>query len=176
MEANTPYWVHNLDPIAIHIFGDFGIRYYGLAYLLAFVAGYFMLRQFHRAGKSPLDAKATGSAVSALVLGVMIGGRLGYMVLYAWSELLHHPLSIFRVWEGGMSSHGGFIGVAFALYWVSRKQRISFLALADLLCLIAPIGLLLGREANFINGELWGRVSHVPWAVIFPSSAAHRHG
>ena len=172
METNTLHWVHNMDPIAIHIFGDFGIRYYGLAYLLAFVAGYFMLRQFHRAGRSLLDARAADNAVFALILGVMIGARLGYMILYAWPELLHRPMSLFRVWEGGMSSHGGFIGVAFALWWLSRKQRISFLSLGDLLCPIAPIGLLLGRIANFINGELWGRVSHVSWAVVFAQSAA----
>jgi phosphatidylglycerol:prolipoprotein diacylglycerol transferase len=171
MEPHATHWVDRLDPIAIHIHGNFGVRYYGLAYLLAFAAGYLMLRLFHRAGRSPLDAKMMGSTVFVLTLGVMIGGRLGYMILYSWPEFIRNPLIVFKIWEGGMSSHGGFIGVAIALWWVSRKCRIRFLLLSDLLCPIAPLGLLLGRIANYINGELWGRVSDVPWAVIFPHSA-----
>ncbi len=171
MEANTPHWVSNIDPIAIHFFGGYGIRYYALAYLLSFVAGYIMLGRLRRAGRSPLDADATADAVYVLALGVMIGGRLGYMILYAWPELLQRPFSLFMIWEGGMSSHGGFVGVAVALWYVSRKYQVSFRALGDLLCPIVPLGLLLGRIANFINGELWGRVSRVPWAVIFPQSA-----
>jgi phosphatidylglycerol---prolipoprotein diacylglyceryl transferase len=172
MATDTGYWVHNLDPIAIHFFGDFGIRYYGLAYLLAFVAGYLMLRQFHRAGRSPLDAEATDNVVFALVLGVMLGGRLGYVLLYAFPDFIANPLMVFKIWEGGMSSHGGFIGVAVALWWLSRNYHVRLLVLGDLLCPIVPIGLLLGRVANFINGELWGRVTQVPWAVVFPNSAA----
>ena len=172
IESVSSYWVNRLDPVAIHVYGDFGIRYYGLAYACAFAAGYFLLRLFYRAGRSPLDARMVDGALLSIVLGVMIGGRLGYVLLYAWPDFIANPLMIFKIWEGGMSSHGGFIGVAIALWWVSRKQRISFLSLGDLLCSIVPIGLLLGRVANFINGELWGRVSHVPWAVIFPHSAA----
>lgn len=170
MNPLPSYWVDNLDPVFIHIRGDFGIRYYGLAYILAFVIAYVMLRLFYRAGKSPLDAGKIETALSALVLGVIVGGRLGYVILYGWSDFLDDQLMVFKVWQGGMASHGGFIGVCIALWWIARTYRISFLRLGDLLCPIVPIGLLLGRVANFINGELWGRVSDVPWAVIFPKS------
>ena len=171
MNANPAYWVDNLQPVAIHLPGGYGIRYYALAYLLGFVAAYVMLRRAGRAGRSPLSTSAADDALFALGLGVMIGGRLGYMLLYALPELFLDPLSLFRIWEGGMSSHGGFIGVAAAMWWISRKHHISFRVLGDLLCPAVPFGLLLGRIANFINGELWGRVSYVPWAVVFPHSA-----
>jgi len=171
LEPHGTHWVDNLDPVAIHLHGDFGIRYYGIAYLLAFVISYLMLRLFYKAGRSPLDPGKLESALTALVLGVMIGGRLGYEILYDWPGLIHNPLVVFKIWEGGMASHGGFIGVAVALWWISRKYKIPFLTLGDLLCPIVPLGLFLGRLANFINGELWGHVSHVAWAVIFPKSA-----
>ena len=172
MQRHTIYWVNHLNPVAFRIYGDFGVRYYGLAYLLAFAAGYLMLRLYYRAGKSPLDGKAVESLIFSMVLGVMIGGRLGYVILYAWPDFIRNPLIALKIWEGGMSSHGGFIGVALALWWRARRQSVSILRLGDLLCSVAPFGLMLGRIANFINGELWGRVSHAPWAVIFPHSAS----
>lgn len=173
MSSNTThYWVNNIDPVLVHIYGDFGIRYYGLAYILAFVASAYMLKLFHYVGKSQLDSKAVHSSMFALILGVMIGGRLGYMIFYDWNDFILNPLVLFKIWQGGMSSHGGFIGVAVALLWISRQQHTSFLRLSDLLGPIVPIGLFLGRIANFVNGELWGKVSLVSWAVIFPKSAA----
>lgn len=170
MSDSTHYWVDNLDPFLIHIYGNFGVRYYGLAYLLAFIIAAVLLRLFYRVGKSPLNNEAIDSSMFALILGVMVGGRLGFMLFYRLSDFIHNPLVIFKIWEGGMSSHGGFIGVAVALFWISRKYKIPFLKLSDILCPVVPIGLFLGRIANFINGELWGKVSTVPWAVIFPKS------
>ncbi len=168
----TPYWINRLDPVMIHVHGDMGIRYYGVAYLMAFVIAGLLLRYYYRAGKSPLDTHRIGTAMSALVLGVLLGGRVGYTVLYAWPEFVRDPWMVFRVWDGGMSSHGGFVGVALALVWISRQVKLPVLALGDLVSSVAPVGLFLGRIANFINGELWGKVSTVPWAVIFPRSAA----
>ena len=107
----------------------------------------------------------------AVVLGTLIGGRLGYYLLYHFDNL-HHPLAIFRVWDGGMASHGGMIGVTIGLLWFSRKEKISVFHLGDLVVSAAPAGLFFGRIANFINGELWGKISHVPWAVIFPAQRA----
>jgi len=171
MENHAQYWVNQLDPVMIHIYGNFGIRYYGLAYLLAFVIGILLLRWYYRAGKSPLDPQQIESAIFALILGVMLGGRLGDVILYDGADFLLDPWMVFRVWDGGMASHGGFVGVALALVWISHKFKLSFLRLSDLLCTIVPPGLLLGRFANFINGELWGKVTTVSWAVIFPRSA-----
>ena len=171
MNARPTHWVHNLDPVLIHIHGDFGIRYYGLAYLLAFVIALVMLRLFYRKGRSPLDPEKVETAILAIAVGVLAGGRIGYIILYSFPEFLHDPLLLFRIWEGGMASHGGFIGVALAIAWLAHRFKIPFLRLADLLVMTVPPGLFLGRLANFINGELWGNPSDVPWAVIFPHSA-----
>lgn len=169
--ASVTHWVDNLDPIAIHLRGEFGIRYYGLAYLLAFVLAAVFLRLAWRAGRSPLDPAKIETAMISLAVGVLAGGRLGYVILYAWPEFVRDPLLALRLWEGGMSSHGGFIGVALALGWLARRFGVPFRRLADVLVPAVPQGLLLGRLANFINGELWGRPSQVAWAVIFPQSA-----
>lgn len=165
------YYVHNIDPVLIHIYGNFGIRYYGLAYLLAFVISAWLLHRYYKAGKSPLNPEQQSTALILLVLGVLVGGRLGHILLYDLKDTLHDPLNIFRVWQGGMASHGGFAGVILAGWWISRKYKIHYLRLFDLLASLAPPGLFLGRVANFINGELWGTPTTVPWAVIFPASA-----
>jgi phosphatidylglycerol:prolipoprotein diacylglycerol transferase len=170
--TETQYYVHNIDPVLIHIYGDFGIRYYGLAYLLAFVISAWLLHKYYRAGKSPLNPEQQSTALIVLVMGVLIGGRLGHILLYDFWDTLHDPLNIFRVWQGGMASHGGFVGVILAGWWLSKRYNINYLRLADLLASLAPPGLMLGRIANFINGELWGTPTTVPWAVIFPASAA----
>jgi phosphatidylglycerol:prolipoprotein diacylglycerol transferase len=138
MENHAQYWVNQLDPVMIHFYGNFGIRYYGLAYLLAFVVGILLLRWYYRAGKSPLDPKQIETAIFALVLGVMLGGRLGDVILYDWADFLRDPWMVFRIWDGGMASHGGFVGVALALVWISYKFKLSFLRLSDLLCTIVP--------------------------------------
>lgn len=172
MTATPPsHWVHDLSPFLVRWGENFGIRYYGLAYLLGFAACAWLLHRYARAGRSRLSPSAGLDLVFALVVGVLLGGRLGYFLLYQTALIRHDPIALLRVWEGGMSSHGGFIGVTLALWWFARSRRVSMLHLGDLVASAAPIGLFFGRVANFINGELWGRVSEVKWAVIFPQSA-----
>ncbi|MFA6289601.1 MAG: prolipoprotein diacylglyceryl transferase [Opitutaceae bacterium] len=167
------FWVNNLDPLMIRFHGNFGIHYYGVAYLMGFIGGALLLHAYARAGRSLLPADQIADLIIAIVVGVMVGGRLGSFFLYGgWERFSADPWWIFRVWEGGMASHGGFIGVALALAWFSRGKKISFLQLGDLIVSVAPLGLFFGRIANFINGELWGKISVVPWAVIFPLSAS----
>jgi phosphatidylglycerol:prolipoprotein diacylglycerol transferase len=173
MQTNEPlaHWVDNLSPFAVRFSDSLGIRYYGLAYVLAFLIAALLLHLYWRAGRSSLDPKAQADLMTAIVIGVLVGGRLGYFLLYSPMILLREPLAVFRVWEGGMASHGGFIGVGLALVWLVRKHKLAWRPVADVLVTLAPPGLFLGRMANFINGELWGKVSYVPWAVIFPKSA-----
>ncbi len=166
------FWVNTLDPLMVRIHGNFGIHYYGVAYLMGFLGGAFLLYTYARAGRSKLPADQISDLIIAIVIGVMVGGRLGSFFLYGGLERFSSdPWWIFRVWEGGMASHGGFIGVALALAWFSRGKNISFFHLGDLIVSVAPLGLFFGRIANFINGELWGKITDVPWAVIFPLSA-----
>jgi phosphatidylglycerol:prolipoprotein diacylglycerol transferase len=165
------YWVHNLSPFVVQFTDTIGIRYYGLAYLLGFVGGGLMLHTYARAGRSRLPSALVPDFIIALVIGVMVGGRLGSFFLYeGWRALGTDPLALFKIWQGGMASHGGFIGVAMAIAWFAHRQRIHFFHLADLIASVTGLGLLLGRIANFINGELWGKTTDVPWAVIFPDS------
>ena len=164
------YWVHDLSPFLIRFGENFGIRYYGLAYLLGFVAAGWLLRRYRRVGRSPLDNNAIMDLMLALVAGVILGGRFGYFVLYQPEIFRHDPLVLLRVWEGGMSSHGGMVGVVIALWLYARKSSVNFFHLADLVVTTAPVGLFFGRIANFINGELWGKTTDVPWAVVFPLS------
>ena len=165
------YWVHPWNrPYLVQFTDTIGIHYYGLAYVLAFLIGGWLLVQYSRRGRSPLTPDQPYDFLFALVVGVLLGGRLGYFLLYWPGQLLQDPVVLFRVWEGGMASHGGFVGVAAAVLWFARRTKTKFRQLADLTVTITPQGLLLGRIANFINGELWGRTTNVPWAVIFPQS------
>lgn len=164
------YWTHDWDPFLIQFSENFGIRYYGLSYLLGFLAGAWLFARYWRAGRSQLPSNKISDLMVALVLGVMIGGRLGSFLLYHPEQLWHDPLSFFRVWEGGMASHGGMAGVTVALVWFARVQKLPFPHLCDLIASACAAGLLFGRLANFINGELWGKATTVPWAVIFPLS------
>jgi len=162
------YYLHNLDPFIFRITGTFGPRWYGLAYVLAFVFAYLLLRVLAKRGYLDLPVSALGDFVTWVAFfGVMVGGRIGYVLFYR-PDMLREPLSILRVWEGGMSSHGGILGVvAFTLIY-SRRHKLPWTNPGDNLCVVAPIGLFLGRCANFINGELYGRVTKVSWAVLFP--------
>ena len=169
MEHN--YWIHDLDPFLLRFGENFGIRYYGLAYLLSFLIAFGLLALYYRKGRSPLAPEQQSNALFAIIVGVLAGGRLGYMLFYDLGDFVQNPLTLFKVWEGGMASHGGFLGGIAALVWIARREKIPFLRVADLFATLAPPGLLLGRIANFINGELWGRVTDVSWAVIFPASA-----
>ena len=165
------FWVHNLSPFLGPHWGNFGIRYYGLGYVLGFLAAAWLLARYARAGRSQLPPAKIGDLMVLLVIGVMLGGRVGSFLLYHPDQLVRDPLSFFRVWEGGMASHGGFIGVALALAWFARFEKISFFHLGDLITSAAPPGLFFVRIANFINGELWGKPTRVEWAVLFPNSA-----
>ena len=164
------FYVHDLSPFLGPHWGNFGLRYYGLSYLLGFLAAAWLLARYARAGRSQLPPERIADFIVALVVGVMLGGRIGSFLLYHPADIWRDPLSFFRVWEGGMASHGGMLGVAVTLAWFSRTEKIRFLHLADLITSVAPAGLLFGRIANFINGELWGTPTRVAWAVIFPAS------
>lgn len=164
------HWVHDWDPVLFHFTDTIGIRYYGLAYLAGFAAAWWALRFYGKRGLTRLDADQAGDLMTALIIGVLVGGRLGYFAFYQPAEVLRDPLVLLRIMDGGMASHGGFIGVTVALWWCGRRFRMSVLHLADLVVSVAPAGIFFGRIANFINGELWGRPSNVPWAVIFPES------
>lgn len=146
-----------------------GIRYYGLSYILGFLCGFWLYRHLVRRGYSDMKSEEVGDFMLWwVVLGTLIGGRLGYLLLYDFQAFLRKPWIFFEVWQGGMASHGGMIGLVIATVLYVRKYKISWLNAADNLAVVAPIGLFFGRCANFINGELFGRPSTVPWAVQFP--------
>ena len=162
------YYLHNLDPFIFRISGEIGPRWYGLSYVLAFVGGYALLSWLAKRGYADIDKSKVGDFVCwAAIFGVMLGGRLGYFLFYK-PEMLRDPVSILRVWEGGMSSHGGILGLALFTLYYARRHKLSCGNLGDNLVVGAPIGLFFGRCANFINGELYGRPSDRPWAVQFP--------
>ena len=131
-----------------------------------------LLRIYDSKGKFAIDADARSTLMTAIIIGVLAGGRIGYMLFYDQDAFLKNPFLLFRVDQGGMSSHGGFIGVFLAVVWFARKQKYNFFSLGDVIVTLAPLGLCFGRIANFINGELWGRVTNVSWAIIFPDSPA----
>ena len=174
MTEQSQYWVHDLSPFLIRFpenaLGLDGIRYYGLAYLLGFLGAWLLLKLYNAKGKFAIDADARATLMTAIIIGVLAGGRLGYMLLYDLEAFLQNPLLILRVDQGGMASHGGFVGVLLSLVWFAHKQKCGFWKLADVVVTLAPLGLMLGRIANFINGELWGRATTASWAVIFPNS------
>lgn len=173
MPIMLAYYVHNLDPFLIRFSEEWGIRYYGLAYLLGFLAFYFGMRAFRKRGWSDLTDEQVGDLMVWVVIGVLLGGRLAYCFLYDWHRTVADPLSVVAFWRGGisgMASHGGIVGVLLAMVWFAKRRGLSAWALLDNTAVLAPIGLGLGRVANFINGELWGRPTQVPWAVIFPDA------
>ncbi len=161
-----------LNPVAVKI-GPFAIRWYGISYLVGLALGWrytvWLARQprFNPPGARPTPQDLDDFLFWAMA-GVLIGGRLGIVLFYRPSDYFADPLSILRIWEGGMSFHGGLIGVLTALVLFARKRHIAFFQLSDLVACAAPIGLFFGRLANFVNGELWGRVTDVPWAMVFP--------
>ena len=163
------YWIHNFDPFALQFGGGFGVRWYGLAYLAAFAVAYFIYLHLAKRGLSVIPPEKVGDFITGCaVFGVLIGGRLGHFVFYDRAALLADPLVFFRVWEGGMSAHGGILGVALYSLWYAWKHKVSWPGLGDNLVVGVPLGLFFGRLANFINGELYGRPALVPWAVKFP--------
>jgi phosphatidylglycerol---prolipoprotein diacylglyceryl transferase len=163
------YYVHDLSPFLIRLGDGFGLRWYGLAYLTGFVVGIMLYRRLAVLGFSDLrpDQVADFITMGALI-GVLLGGRLGYMLFYNREGFFRDPLLFFRVWEGGMASHGGILGLTLYSLWYARKHRLPWRNLGDNLAVVAPVGLFFGRCANFINGELYGRITYVAWAVQFP--------
>ena len=156
---------HAIDPVALAL-GPLQIHWYGLMYLLGFACYYLLgIRRLDRLG---WDRRALSDFLFWGVFGVIVGGRLGYVLFYQFEQLLRDPLFLLRVWEGGMSFHGGLLGSIVAAAWFARKQKTSAWRLLDFSAPLVTIGLGLGRLGNFIGGELWGRVSELPWAVIFP--------
>lgn len=157
-----------IDPVAVEI-GPLAIRWYALAYVAGIVAGWWYIGWLDRRAPTPLlSKKQRDDMVTWGVLGVVFGGRLGYVLFYNLPYFLHHPADIVKMWQGGMSFHGGALGVILAFYGFARFHKLSYIALMDRVCCATPIGLFFGRIANFINGELFGRVSDVSWAMIFP--------
>jgi len=163
------FYLHTLSPFIVRFGSNFGVRWYGCAYVMAFVCGYFLYRWLAQRGYSEMPPDHVGDFITwAALFGVMLGGRLGYVFFYKFNEYAAHPLDIFKLWDGGMSSHGGMLGlILFTLYY-ARRHHFSWTGIGDNLCVVAPIGLFFGRCANFINGELYGHPSTVPWAMLFP--------
>jgi len=170
------YYVHDLNPLIFRLWDNVGPRWYGLAYVLAFVCSYVLLRLLAKRGYADLAVAKVGDFITgAALFGVIAGGRLGYVLFYK-PEMLREPMSILRVWEGGMSSHGGMFGLLAFTFYYAWRHKISWTNLDDNLVVTAPVGLFFGRCANFINGELYGRATNVSWAVQFPKELTENVG
>ncbi len=157
-----------IDPVLVQV-GPFAIRWYALAYIAGILGGWWLARRLVALRPEVATRQQIDDFVTWTTLGIILGGRLGYVLFYRPSHYLAHPLEIFEVWQGGMSFHGGALGVIIAIFLFCWKEKLDPLAFADRVTAVVPIGLCLGRLANFINGELWGRVSDVPWAMVFPT-------
>jgi phosphatidylglycerol:prolipoprotein diacylglycerol transferase len=162
----------HIDPVLVQI-GPLAIRWYALAYIFGILIGWAYARAVIRAerlwgGKAPFTVADFDDFVLWVTLGIILGGRIGYVLFYNLPFFVAHPVQIVELWTGGMSFHGGFTGCVVAVVLFARSRDISILSLGDLTCAVGPIGLFLGRLANFVNGELWGRPTDVPWAMVFP--------
>jgi phosphatidylglycerol---prolipoprotein diacylglyceryl transferase len=162
-----------INPVLIHL-GPLAIRWYALAYIVGIIAGWYYARAIIASerlwgGPAPMTAIDFDDFVVWITLGIILGGRTGYVLFYNLPHFLENPLQIFELWNGGMSFHGGVLGCCVAIILFALKRQIPMLSLSDVTAAVAPIGLFLGRLANFINGELWGRPTDVPWAMVFPN-------
>lgn len=173
-EPTPGYTVNDFDPILLHFPKGWpvdGIRWYGLAYVAGFIVAAFLLRAYFKKGRTKLDEDKQTTLMTAVILGTVVGGRLGYILGYMLVKnphaLIDDPLVIFKVNHGGMASHGGMIGIGLATWWCARRFKVPFLRLADIIVTLGPPGVIFGRFANYINGELWGRTTDVSWAVVF---------
>jgi phosphatidylglycerol:prolipoprotein diacylglycerol transferase len=163
----------NFDPVLVQL-GPFAIRWYALAYIAGILLGWLYARAIIRAerlwgGPAPMTATDFDDFIVWVTLGIILGGRIGYVLFYNPEYFAAHPLESFELWKGGMSFHGGFTGCVLAVVLFARSRGIPILSLGDVTCAVGPIGLFLGRLANFVNGELWGRPTDVAWAMAFPS-------
>jgi len=156
-----------IDPVAVSL-GPLKIHWYGLTYLAGLAFAWWYALRCTRRPWSPVRREQVDDLIFYAALGVVLGGRVGYALFYGSEKLVHDPLWLFRVWEGGMSFHGGFLGVLLAMYLFARRHHIVFGALMDFVAPLVPVGLALGRLGNFIGQELWGRPTDVPWAMVFP--------
>lgn len=171
--AEATQYVNFTDLMGEHseiAFSAFGlpIRWYALAYLAGIFLGYWYLLRLIAQPGAPMARRHADDMIFYAMLGIILGGRLGYVLFYNLESYIKDPVAIFRLWDGGMSLHGGVLGVLLAIWYVTRKEKLSFLRFCDYIACVIPFGLFLGRLANFVNGELWGRATTVPWAIIFP--------
>lgn len=160
---------HNMDPVLFRI-GWFELRWYSLAYMAGLFGGWWYLIKLSEIPKAPLARRHADDFVMWATLGVIVGGRLGYVLFYNLEVYMANPAAIFKLWDGGMSFHGGLVGVTLAILWFARSNKLDVFAFADRIACVVPIGLFFGRVANFINGELWGKPSDLPWAMKFPGA------
>jgi phosphatidylglycerol:prolipoprotein diacylglycerol transferase len=168
------YYLHDLSPHLIRFSDAFALHWYGLAYVLGFYLTYRVMLCLSHRGLSEIKESQVADFITLVALfGVVLGGRIGYMLLYDWDHFVQEPWMIFMIHKGGMASHGGIAGVALFCLWYARKHKISWTGIGDTLVCGAPLGVFCGRIANFINGELFGRVTQVPWAVKFPTELLH---
>jgi phosphatidylglycerol:prolipoprotein diacylglycerol transferase len=157
----------SIDPVFLSI-GPLHFRWYGLMYVLSFIATYFLLSAELRRKNYSLTRDDLADLIFSGAMGVVLGGRIGYILFYNLDYYLDNPIRVFAVWEGGMSFHGGMLGVLAGILFFARSKKVSFFSILDMIAQCAPIGLGLGRIGNFINGELYGRVTDVPWGIVFP--------
>lgn len=158
----------NIDPVLFEL-GPLSIRWYGLMYLVGFAFAMWLANRRADKPNSGWTREQVSDLLFAGFLGVVIGGRVGYVLFYGFDELIRDPLYLFKVWTGGMSFHGGLLGVITAMFWYARKNGRTFFNVADFIAPLVPFGLGMGRLGNFMNSELWGRVTDVPWAIVFPN-------
>lgn len=170
------YWTHNLKPYLfkfpefLPVIGGFPIRYYALAYIIGFLMYNYWMKHLIKTKQANITNEQFDSLFLYMMLGLIIGARVGYCLFYNFSYYIKNPVEILMTWHGGMSFHGGLIGIIIAGIFFIRKHKVSFWELAGFTVTIAPLALFFGRLGNFINGELWGRITDVPWAIIFPNA------
>ena len=157
-----------IDPVIVS-FGSLSIRWYGISYVAGFILGFFIIKVINKKLNNPITNKLLDDFFIWSVLGVIVGGRLGYILFYQTDSLFYNPLLIFYIWQGGMSFHGGLIGIIISSFIFSKIKKIDFFLVSDLISTVAPIGIFFGRLANFINIELYGRVTDFPIAIIYPT-------
>jgi phosphatidylglycerol:prolipoprotein diacylglycerol transferase len=155
-----------LSPVALHIW-RFDLRWYSLAYLAGIFIGYWYLLKLLKKPGAPIGRRHADDLVFYAALGIILGGRIGYVLFYNLGDYLRHPIEILKLWDGGMSFHGGVIGTSLGIFYLARKEKLSWLRIHDYVACCVPFGLFFGRLANFVNQELWGRVTDVPWAIRF---------